>query len=179
MTDSGRRSQFVGCATSLLLVIVLGCNRGSKDPAATPSSTSQSADPWTEAGFLSQPEMDSLRARVRPEDAVKPGTTVWTAVAERPEVTATTPGALLGELVHALGWDTPLGEGAWQMTLRVLPRESETAEGIVLQWNFQDDAVAGRDFRVFMRKRAGIWGIERIERRFHCRRGITADQRCQ
>jgi hypothetical protein len=96
-----------------------------------------------------------------------------------PPLRADSPGMLLGALVHEKSWAGVLGEAAWEETLRVHSDGGDVAEGIVLQWGFMDDAVAGRDFRVFMRGTAGTWTIDRIEQRYHCRRAIGADQLCQ
>ena len=148
--------------------------------SADTRAASEPPDPWTQEGLEYQPEMGALQRRVRPQDAVKPGTTAWAMSPDPvPPLRADSPGALLGALVHAQSWAGVLGVAAWEETLRVLPASGDVAEGVVLQWGFMDDAVAGRDFRVFMRRRAETWTIDRIEQRYHCRRAVGADQRCQ
>jgi len=157
------------------------CQRAQPQPASPTSDAASAAhDPFTPEGFEHQPEMDALRQRVRPQDSVTPATTSWQQWPEPvPELRAPTPGALLGALVNQQGWAGVLGEAAWEETLRVLPAGTDAAEGIVLQWGFMDDAVAGRDVRVLMQRQNAMWSVERMEQRYHCRRAVGADQRCQ
>jgi len=67
----------------------------------------------------------------------------------------------------------------WEQTTRVFVDGSDGATGVVLQWGLLDDAVAGRDYRVSMRRAADMWRVERVEQRFHCRRGVSALGRCR
>ena len=157
-----------------------GCQRAQPQPASHIEAAPAAHDPFTREAFEYQPEMDALRQRVRPEDTVTPATTQWQPWTEPvPSLTAATAGALLGALVDRQGWAGVLGEAAWEETLRVLPAGDDAAEGIVLQWGFMDDAVAGRDIRIRMRLQNGMWSVERMEQRYHCRRGVSADQRCR
>ena len=58
-------------------------------------------------------------------------------------------------------------------------RAEDDAIGVILNWGLQDDSVAGHDFRIHMRRDAdGGWMVERLEERFHCARGVTADGLC-
>jgi hypothetical protein len=166
----------------LVVSVAVGaaCQGAQPRPASPADAAPAAHDPFTRDAFEYQPEMNALRQRVRPEDTVSPATTSWQPSTEPvPAVTAATPGALLGTLVDRQGWAGVLGEAAWEETLRVLPAGTDAAEGIVLQWGFMDDAVAGRDVRIRMRLQNGMWSVERMEQRYHCRRGVTADQRCR
>ena len=174
------RRRSVAWLLAIIVCLITACKPSFQAPPTATPAASEPPDPWTREGLEYQAEMNALRRRVRPQDAVRPGTTAWaTLVDPVPSLRANSPGALLGALVRAESWADVLGEAAWEETLRVLPADGDVAEGIVLQWGFMDDAVAGRDFRVFMRRTAGMWTIDRIEKRYHCRRAVGADQLCQ
>lgn len=178
-----RRADFK-TAIVLLVIAVLAAEASSCRAPETRRpdrvAPAEVVDPWTPRGLEHQPEMEALRERVRPDDAVKPASTTWDPVAEPlPTLRADTPGELLVALLHERKWGAVLGNAAWETTLRVLPNGEDTALGIVLQWGFMDDAVAGRDYRVLMRRAVGGWSLQRIDQRFHCRRAVGTDQRCK
>jgi hypothetical protein len=110
-----------------------------------------------------------------------PGTTPWTplSINEAETVEASSPGSLLMRVISSQQWADVLGDAVWEQTTRVLVDDSGAATGVVLQWGFMDDAVAGRDFRVSMRRTGDMWKVEGIERRFHCLRGVSAGGQCQ
>jgi hypothetical protein len=80
-------------------------------------------------------------------------------------------------LIASRGWSDLLGDEVWEQTTRIF-YDDERAVGVVLLWGFEDDAVAGRDYRIHMRLRAGAWRVERIEERDHCSRRVTTDGLC-
>ena len=79
----------------------------------------------------------------------------------------------------AHGWSESLGESVWEQTARVWTDGPDTAVGILMQWGFQDDAIAGRDFRISMRRVQAEWRVDRIEERYHCRRRVSAAGLCE
>jgi hypothetical protein len=109
-----------------------------------------------------------------------PGTTPWAPLSNEVEtLEAASPGSLLMRVISSQQWGDVLGDAVWEQTTRVLADDNGTATGVVLQWGFMDDAVAGRDFRVSMRRTGTVWKVEGIERRFHCQRGVSAGGQCQ
>lgn len=109
-----------------------------------------------------------------------PATTAWTPLPSEIEASqAASPGALLTGVIASQHWADILGDAVWEQTTRVLVDDSGVATGVVLQWGLMDDAVAGRDFRVSMRRTGDMWKVDGVERRFHCRRGVSADGQCQ
>lgn len=60
--------------------------------------------------------------------------------------------------------------------MEVLRRDEERALGVVMDWDWKDDSVYGADLRVEMRMRDGAWYVERLERRVHCRRGVSEER---
>jgi hypothetical protein len=91
---------------------------------------------------------------------------------------STTPGGLLLAVAASQNWADMLGDAAWEQTVRVWTDDKDAAVGVVLLWDFMDDAVAGHDFRISMRRTDAEWKVERIEDRYHCRRKVTAEGRC-
>jgi hypothetical protein len=81
-----------------------------------------------------------------------------------------------GELVLALAaerYASTLGLD-WEVATRVLLGADETtAMGMILAWEFDDDAIAGRDIRLSMvRDDEGSWYVRTMEERIHCRRAL-------
>ena len=127
--------------------------------------------------------MIELRRRLSPASAATPDTTPWRvasspAQASTRNLTNPTPGGLLLAVVSSQAWMDLLGEAAWEQTLRVWTDGEDAAIGVVLLWDFMDDAVAGHDYRVAMRRTDASWKVDRIEERYHCRRKVTAEGRC-
>jgi hypothetical protein len=144
---------------------------------------------WSAAGLEYQPRLSALRAATPDEMGWEPGTTPWrpAELAIPPEFTRAaaeqgagfdSPGELLARLGDALGLAGPVGEDTWELSLRVLPVSEDEATGMILLWGFKDDAVAGGDYRVHLARVDGRWYAERMEQRFHCRRGVTEDGLC-
>jgi hypothetical protein len=143
--------------------------------------------PWTPAGLEEQPRMDVLRAVSPPE--FSPATTAWRAAARpippgfragdaRAARNWTQPGLVVADLARELGLPATLGTDAWELTSRVLAVDANNATGILLQWGLLDDAVAGSDLRIGLRRDAQGWYVERLDERLHCRRGVTAEGLC-
>ena len=162
---------------------------------AQPNDTSASHPPtppandaplWSAEGLEAQRRIAWLRERIPPDLGFQPGTTPWRpaqfdlppALTSPGAATAASPGTLLTEFVHAIGWDTTLGTEAWEQTTRVLHDQESQATGIVMRWGLMDDAIAGHDVRLHMREAPGGWYIARMEERFHCSRGVTEDGEC-
>lgn len=156
------------------------------DAAAAFQDPPMDAPLWQEEGLAAQRRLAWLRERIPPELGYQPGTTPWRpANLELPsELTspaaanAAAPGILLGRLIAAIGWDTTLGTDAWEQTTRILQDDDETALGAVLRWGLRDDAIAGHDLRVQMRKAMNGWYVERVQERFHCSRGVSEEGLC-
>ncbi|MDQ3459122.1 MAG: hypothetical protein M3498_07465 [Deinococcota bacterium] len=137
---------------------------------------------WQEDGLLWQPRLAELEpAR---DYGFEPGSTAWQE-AELPEALReggwASPGALLLAAVRELALESSLGIDTWELTLRVLEAADEAADeaaGVVLEWGFKDDAVAGSDWRLAMRRGGEGWRATGLERRFHCRRGVSAGGLC-
>jgi hypothetical protein len=172
----------VVCST---VVGLSGCRKSSQDvvaPAA-PVAAADASAPWTREAVDVQERMAELRQRTPPDSGATPGTTSWRissepAVGGARVVHAATPGALLASLSVSHGWADVLGDAAWEQTMRVWTDGNDVAVGVVLLWDFMDDAVAGHDWRISMRRTGNGWGVERIEERYHCRRKVSADGRC-
>ena len=52
------------------------------------------------------------------------------------------------------------------------PTEDEATALVRLPWT-GDDSLAGEELRIVMSRGPGGWSIDRVERRVHCRRGVT------
>ncbi|MFU8805127.1 MAG: hypothetical protein ACNA8W_15035 [Bradymonadaceae bacterium] len=150
---------------------------------ARPAEILEEARPWDRDGLEAQPRQAAL-ARDTPEEMeFSPGTTDWRpSVRKLPEPMVsplpdgpTSPGALLNEVTRELGFGDGLGEEVWEMTTRVWQEDEDSAVGMILQWGFKDDSVAGSDVRLTMRRSDQTWTIEELEERFHCRRGVSED----
>jgi len=165
-----------------VLLVAHGCAAPDAE-RAPPAQAADSVQPqaaiaqWSREALEVQPRMDALRSAIPADLGYTPGTTQWVAVDSTSligidTVTADTPGALLSALAMSLGWADVLGDAAWEQTTRVWMQDDVQAVGVVLQWGFQDDSVAGRDFRVHMRL-DGVWRAHTVEQRFHCARRVT------
>jgi|RhiMetdeSRZDD1v2_1073273.scaffolds.fasta_scaffold22311_1 hypothetical protein len=125
--------------------------------------------------------MAELQQRTPSDSGATPATTPWIAAPSSSGdigLKNATPGGLLMAIAVSRGWTDALGDAAWEQTMRVWTDGDTSGVGVVLLWDFPDDAVAGHDFRISMRRMAGEWTVERIEERYHCRRKLTADGRC-
>jgi hypothetical protein len=152
-----------------------------RDTLAAPAAESPS--PWTPEGLEAQPAMALLKGEAPGPTGYTPATTAWRPVAVDTPAAAPaghggTPGGFLSWFAQARGWPDVVGDAVWEQTIRVLPEGEERATGVVLQWGLKDDAVAGRDLRVRLRLRDGLWHADSAEERFHCRRRITRDGEC-
>ena len=163
---------------------LLACARSSEQRAGPPAPTAGEASPpsdaWSREGLDVQPEMALLKRRTSVTTGYTPATTAWMPLPSEIEAgQAPSPGALLMGVITSQHWADILGDAVWEQTTRVLVDESGVATGVVLQWGLMDDAVAGRDFRVSMRRTGDTWKVDGVERRFHCRRGVSAGGQCQ
>jgi hypothetical protein len=138
---------------------------------------------WSAEGLSDQPRMAELKAmaEVLP-DIGTPGTTSWResdlAIPEaftRAGSTYQTPGALVAGLVPALNLAERLGQGTWELTLRVYLPEEGQASAIIMRWGFWDDSVAGMDHLLGLRQHQANWYVVDVQERFHCWRGVTDD----
>lgn len=145
------------------------------------------AELWSDDGLDTQDRMDQLREEARQSDMEQePESTPWeTSEREVPDELAgpdgegaQTPGALLFELASELRLNQGLGAEVWEQTARVLSEDDEQAVGVIMQWGFKDDSLAGSDLRVHMERGDEGWVVAEMEERFHCRRGVTDDGMC-
>jgi hypothetical protein len=170
--------------TAVVMMIAAGL-AGCADPGRPPGSQTTDRGPspsaaWTVDALDAQPRLAELRASTPAATGFAPASTLWMAseIAVPETLSASTPGALLAMITAAQGWTDSLGDAVWEQTTRVWTTDDDSSTGIVLLWGFMDDAVAGRDVRLTMRRRDGMWRVERIEERHHCRRGVTRESRC-
>lgn len=181
-----RRTLLMAAALPQLLAAGCGSPAGERAPAARDAPvqavTEQTAQ-WSGEGLESQPRLELLRERSR-ELGFEPGTTPWRAApdamrqAAADTVAAASPGAAASRLAAALGWTEQLGDAAWEQTTRVWFADEDRAIVVVLQWGLLDDAVAGHDLRVELRRVDGAWQVETVEERFHCQRRVTDEGLC-
>lgn len=179
MTEWTRWARAPSLLLTALLLGVSGCGPVEEKEAERPSSLE-----WTEEGLYEQPRLQALREGVPESLEYEPGTTSWRPAAASPVHrslairTPETPGELLAQVALARGFPDLLGEGAWEQTMRIWSSEEGEAVGVVLQWGLLDDAVAGRDLRVTMRRVERAWEVVGLEERFHCRRGVSPEGLC-
>jgi hypothetical protein len=154
-------------------------SRGTGPEAKNAESAREVPRPFTSEALDLQSQMRALQARTPAGSGMHPATTDWgTASGDLPAERAGTPGALIAAAVVSHGWNDALGDAAWEQTTRVFVQNDDHALGVVLLWGFLDDAVAGHDFRLSMTRTGGMWRVDRLEQRYHCRRTITADGHC-
>lgn len=143
----------------------------------------RAAPPDTEAALDAQPRMALLMQRTPPDMGFSPGTTPWSPLPEAltagaGAASADNPGAAFLAFVAEMDQGVIAEEIAWEETTR-LKTSGDRAVGIVLQWGYLDDAVAGRDFRVSLRHGDAEWRVVGVEQRFHCRRGVADGGYCR
>jgi hypothetical protein len=190
------------CACVLVHLVTTGCDSrttgraevpaGAVDSVAVtaalpaektvPDASADTPLPRTAGGLEVQPQMALLQQRTRGQSDLgyTPATTAWRAVKAAPgdSVQRATPGALLAALSASRGWSDMVGNSVWEQTTRIYSDDDERAVGVVLQWGFEDDSVAGHDYKVHMTLRDGKWRVERIEERDHCSRRVSTDGIC-
>jgi hypothetical protein len=152
-----------------------------RDAAQEPAPAASAEEPW----LTRQPRLEELRAATPPDLAWAPGSTEW-AASRRPVPERLTeayvrehagpasPGAAMARLATEAGLLDELHlEGRPEVTIRAEQDAEDRATGVVLHWGALDDAVAGSDLRAVLRSADGSWYVERLEERFHCRRGVS------
>jgi hypothetical protein len=161
-----------------------GCSsqNTSAAPARSAAVPSGQAPGWTREAVEQQQRFGELQARMSTDARAASGTTPWRVV-ELANIgatlaPATTPGRLLIAMIAARGWADSLGDALHEETIRIWSDSDDASLGVILLWDFTDDAVAGHDFRVSMRLTPNGWTAERVEERYHCRRRITAQAVC-
>lgn len=139
---------------------------------------------WDRAGLEVQPRLAAYRGQLPGDLSYEPGTTAWRETQHEipPSLTVSgdredSPGLLLQALITDLDLMQSLGRSLWEQTQR-LYLEDGRAVGVVLQWGLQDDAIQGRDYRVWMSEDARGWYVERVEIRYHCGRGVNDKGLC-
>jgi hypothetical protein len=149
-----------------------------------PGMQASSAPFWSAEGLTNQPRLAEYATRAQGM-GFAPGSTRWrpSAVAipaqfTQPLSTWPSPGALAAGLVSDLNLGEPLGQDAWEATVRVLMPEAGQASAIIMVWGLKDDSVAGRDYLFVLRQHQGKWYVAEVQERFHCYRGVTADDIC-
>ncbi|MEW6524600.1 MAG: hypothetical protein AB1445_13820 [Bacillota bacterium] len=136
---------------------------------------------WSVDALDYQPRMAELARHAR-EAGFEPGTTSWRPSRlelpgefTRQGSTWQSPGALVSGMVNALSLSDLLGQDVWEVTLRVLMSGPNEATGMIMVWGFQDDSVAGRDYRLLLRQEQGRWYVVDAQERDHCVRGVTRE----
>jgi hypothetical protein len=179
-----------------LLVATAACDSTPNDQGAAPTAESADESPangaagvrmpplWSADHLAAQPRLDDLAQRIPSDLGWEPASTSWTAARrDVPEALQTegaeSPGALLYRLAEAWDWAASLGLDVWEHTLRIHQDDDAHASGVVLAWGLQDDSLAGSDLRVEMHSEDGMWWIVAVEERYHCARGVTADDLCR
>lgn len=154
--------------------------------AATSSGTAATEDPAPPDATRASPEpmfseeglVDQLRTYFPEPDTMpsewEPGPGAWVEE-DVPEGFAEAAGGTPAELMTAYVAETGLNEGTWETTVRVLDEDpdDERASAAVLRWGLRDDAVAGTDTRLELRRGEDGWRIEHVESRPRCARGVT------
>lgn len=136
-----------------------------------------SAPLWSREGLEEQPRLQEFKAQAGAA-GMDPGTTQWRLAEPLPSADVTgwdSPGELLIAMASEMTWDEALGRDTWEMTMRILSTAEREAVGMILIWGLKDDAVAGVDYRITLHRDERGWSVARIERREHCRRGLTSD----
>jgi hypothetical protein len=146
-----------------------------------PAPAASAEEPW----LTRQPRLEELRAATPPDLAWAPGSTEWapsrrpvperlTEAYVREHAGPASPGAAMAMLATETGLLDELHlEGRPEVTIRAEQDAEDRATGVVLHWGALDDAVAGSDLRAVLRSADGSWYVERLEERFHCRRGVS------
>lgn len=147
------------------------------------SDRRQRLSPWSREGLEVQPNLDDLKGAPEWE----PATTEWRPSERRLSKDLTRPetgetfdqlGPLVYEVAGELRFDVDLGRESWEQTMRIYREDDREATGIILRWGYKDDALAGSDLRIEMRRADDGWFVDELRERFHCRRGITDDGLC-
>ncbi len=141
---------------------------------------------WDREGLSVQVRMDALRARVPEEMGWEPGATSWQAseleipssLSATSDELPSSPGNVLLVLAMEAELGHGLGQDAWEHTMRVYRESDDSAIGIIMQWGFKDDSVAGRDLRLVLGQDDEGWFIREIEERWQCQRRVTEDNLC-
>lgn len=175
-----------------LFVLWLGCMTPEDTPNTRPSSeprndtTAADASLWSRESLEAQPRMASLQRQTSTDLGYVPGTTSWRRAdidvsrgGEEPaSERADSPDALLTRVTPILRGAGEVGGDVWERTTRIWQEQENEAVAVVLHWGLKDDALAGHDYRVTMRRNGQGWHIDRIDERFHCRRLVTEDGLC-
>jgi hypothetical protein len=142
---------------------------------------------WSREALEDQPRMHELRARTPAELGFAPGSTEWRpSEREIPPLLrspagsqpAANPGAALHLLLREWALADQLGLDVWELTTRVWYADDSNAFGVIQAWGFQDDSVAGQDYRVQLHRAGDRWFVDRMDERFHCWRGVTPEGFC-
>lgn len=179
------------CWTSVLtgLVLLAGCSlprTPQVDMMRYPDPPTAEYAPalWSLEGLEGQPRLAAYEDLLPPESSLDPGTTAWHEAPHPTPVSLSSigqryasPGALLVASLDALSLMDSLGQDHWEQTQRIW-QEEDRAIGIIMLWGYQDDAVRGRDYRLWMREDRRGWFIESLETRYHCGRGVQVDGTC-
>lgn len=130
------------------------------------------------AGFYDQPAMEALRADTPEGLGFTPETGEWRLMADGVGGSGSfcaDSGAVADSLAGQLA--PSAGDSGTTTTRR--HRDDDQLMVLVQRFGFQDDAVAGEDVRVMLRRDGECWLVETAERRLHCRRGIAGEGQCR
>lgn len=152
-----------------LLPFLLACGAGA---SMTPEAFPVPAD------FYDQPAMEALRADTPEGLGFTPETGEWRTMANEVGGSGSLcpdSGAVADSLAGRLA--PSAGESSTTTTRR--HRHDDRLMVLVQRFDFQDDAVAGEDVRVMLRRDGECWVVEATERRVHCRRGLAGEGQCR
>lgn len=129
--------------------------------------------------LFTQPRMLAY-SRLAASYGFRPGTTPWRTSTGMPTPTPgdpfVSPAAILSDFVTKQV-TAGLGTDLWEVVSRLQYANDKTT-GAVLVWGFQDDALAGMDYRLTMVSHDHGWHLVAVDERFHCRRGVSERGLC-
>jgi hypothetical protein len=167
--------------------VAVGCGNETTTTDSREAATETRMPPlWRRDGLEAQPRLADLRSRIPPDLGHTPATTAWqptrrelpASLADPDRAQADAPGIILYRLIEAWNLHEALGQDVWEHTARVHIDADDHAYGVVLAWGLQDDALAGTDLRVRMRRQDAGWFVTEVDERYQCARGVTEDGLC-
>ena len=81
-------------------------------------------------------------------------------------------------LLSALDAEFRMGDEVSDHSTKIQREDDSQAVGLIMQWGFKDDSMAGADLRVHMEHGDGGWFVTELEERAYCRRGLSDDGLC-
>jgi hypothetical protein len=168
-------------AAVLAVLLLAACGAGD-EPADSPQAAdsarpAQPATPVAAADSAVAPAAATPATPAAPRDTML---TPWRAVgfpSEPWEQSAATPEALLQRVrdVVAAQLEEP---DAGVLPTRVESQSADSAVGLLVHPNQDDDSVRDVEFRLHMRRDGAEWRVTGVDRRERCRRGVAESGLC-